>query len=196
MRTLLLTLFLPLFLSACEVAYETTEAEAATEAAVERVIETAPDADAETSEVAEAAPLDPTARVEKTEEEWRELLTEAEFYVTREEGTERAFSGRYWDNKTGGTYGCVCCGADLFASATKFRSGTGWPSFFEPLETAPIGSATDYKIGYARTEVECGRCDAHLGHVFEDGPEPTGLRYCINGTALIFRADAEADSAE
>lgn len=126
-------------------------------------------------------------KVEKSDEEWRRELTREQFYVTREHGTERAFTGPYWDNKEPGTYACVCCGRPLFSSETKFDSGTGWPSFYRPLDANAVTEHSDRKLFMERTEVRCADCDAHLGHVFPDGPEPTGLRYCMNGTALDFR---------
>jgi len=119
------------------------------------------------------------------EEAWRERLTPEQFRITRQGGTERAFTGAYWNHKASGVYRCVCCGAELFSSATKFESGTGWPSFYLPIEGA-IATSEDRSFFMTRTEVHCSNCGGHLGHVFPDGPAPTGLRYCMNGVALSF----------
>ena len=123
-------------------------------------------------------------RIEKTNEQWRAQLDSMCFHVTREGGTEHAFSGKYWDTKTGGTYRCACCQQPLFASDTKYESGSGWPSYWAPHANAQITEHRDHGLGMERVEVRCGRCDAHLGHVFPDGPAPTGQRYCINSAAL------------
>ncbi len=128
-------------------------------------------------------------RVEKTEDEWKSSLSEMEYYVIREKGTERSFTGEYWDHKEEGTYTCRACDLPLFSSTTKYKSGTGWPSYYQPLEDDRIKEDTDYDLGYPRTEVMCARCDGHLGHVFKDGPKPTGLRYCINSVSLSFVKD-------
>ncbi len=128
-------------------------------------------------------------KITRSEKEWREQLSADEYRVTREQGTERAFTGRYWDNKAKGTYHCVCCGLPLFDSATKYDSGSGWPSFWQPLEPSHVATRSDGSHGMERTETVCPRCDAHLGHVFPDGPEPTGLRFCINSLSLRFEPE-------
>ena len=122
----------------------------------------------------------------KTNEDWQERLTPEQYHVTREKGTERAFTGKYWDLHDDGTFRCVCCGEPLFDSNTKFDSGTGWPSFFQPIEESAVKTEEDRTHGMRRVEVMCNKCGAHLGHVFPDGPNPTGLRYCINSASLDF----------
>jgi peptide-methionine (R)-S-oxide reductase len=131
-----------------------------------------------------------TLKVEKTEAEWRDQLTPEQFDVTRKHGTERAFTGPNWDNKDKGLYTCVCCDRPLFRSETKFESGTGWPSYYEPFEPDAVREHKDRSFFMVRIEVRCADCDAHLGHVFSDGPQPTGHRYCMNGTAMNFTPDA------
>ncbi len=134
-----------------------------------------------------------TDKVSKTEDAWRAQLTPEQFNVARQAGTERAFSGKYWDCKDTGTYVCICCGAELFHSDAKYDSGTGWPSFFQPISEQAVATEIDDSLGVRRIEVKCARCDAHLGHVFPDGPAPTTERYCLNSASLDLHAGASKE---
>ena len=136
-------------------------------------------------------------KIKKTKDEWQAQLDEIQYRVTRGHDTERAWSGKYARNKDNGIYHCVCCDSPLFDSTTKYESGTGWPSFYEPISAESVETETDRSLFMTRTEVHCARCDAHLGHVFEDGPEPTGLRYCMNSASLnLIERDVSKDAAE
>ncbi len=127
-----------------------------------------------------------SAKIVKTDDEWRAQLTRDQFRIARAKGTERSFCGGFLDNKRPGVYSCVCCGLPLFSADGKFSSGTGWPSFFQPIAQENVATAVDKEHGMIRTEILCARCDGHLGHVFEDGPQPTGLRFCVNSESLVF----------
>jgi peptide-methionine (R)-S-oxide reductase len=152
--------------------------------APERETASAPAAPPSQGETAMPAQPASSGKVVRSDAEWRKLLTREQYHVMREKGTERAFTGEYWDTKTAGTYKCAACGEPLFSSDAKFDSGCGWPSFFKPLDGLKVVESKDDTLGMTRTEITCAKCGAHMGHVFDDGPPPTGLRYCINSVSI------------
>lgn len=140
--------------------------------------------------------LDATQAVAMTDADWKKRLTDEQYYVLRKHGTERAFTGSYWDNKKDGVYLCAGCGQELFDSKVKYKSGTGWPSYFQPINKKAVGTRVDNSLFSTRTEVHCSRCGGHLGHVFDDGPHPTGLRYCMNSVSLYFQPSEKDKDSE